>query len=271
MRVAAIQMVSSSDVDENLTQAKFFIEHAAEAKQADIILFPENFLTFGSVPDGFSNRQQQIIETLRELARKNNIWLICGTLPLTMTSVQTEKADILKPHATCVVIDRLGEVRSHYDKVHLFDAEVNDATGRYSESALYNAGSEIGVFESEWGTFGLAVCYDLRFPEYFRLLSERGIKAVFVPAAFTYITGRAHWEVLVRARAIENQFYLIAACQGGQHTPTRRTWGGTMVVDPWGDILAKLDEGKGVICVDVDLSRVDQVRRKMPVLTNRRF
>lgn len=264
MRVAAIQMVSQGSVDRNLAGAGALVVQAKEGG-AQIAVLPENFLSYALETEQITNRQNEIIASLADIARTNNIWLFCGTIPYLASVAQN------KPYTSCLVFDNQGMQRGQYNKMHLFDADVNDKTQSYRESAIYLAGNEPGIVETDWGPIGIAICYDLRFPEYFRLLVEKGVKIIFVPAAFTYVTGKAHWQILLRARAIENQCYIVAADQGGEHTPTRRTWGESMIINPWGDVIAKIDEGIGIVNADINLSEVDQLRKKMPVLNHRRL
>ncbi len=264
MKVAAIQMVSRGTVDNNLADARSLV---GEAKKngAQIALLPENFLSYTLKIDIITSRQQEMIAALADIARSNDIWLLAGTIP------RLPHAEQNKPHTSCLVFDKEGRQVGQYNKMHLFDADVNDKTQSYRESAIYLAGDEPGIVETDWGRIGIAICYDLRFPEYFRLLVEKGVKIIFVPSAFTYVTGKAHWEILLRARAIENQCFIVAADQGGEHTPERRTWGHSMIVNPWGDIVASTGEGVGIVYADIDLSEVDELRKKMPVLNHRRM
>lgn len=274
MRVAAIQMVSSGGIDHNLAQAtKLIVE--AKRSGAELAVLPENFLSYGLKISDVSIKQQALISQLASLAKVQKIWLVCGTIPyflednLPPSWLATPRQD--RPFATCMVFDNDGQLRTQYHKVHLFDADVNDSTGNYRESAIYAAGDDVGLFTTDWGLFGIAVCYDLRFPEYFRLLANAGVTLVLLPAAFTYVTGKAHWEVLLRARAIENQCFIVAANQGGVHSESRRTWGESMIINPWGEVICKIAEGEGVVCADIDLSIVDKYRKEMPVLAHRRF
>ena len=265
MKLAAVQMVSSNDIDQNLARATYLIEEAAKRK-ADIVLLPENFLCYGNKPDIFLERQHEIKTVLSEIARNEKIWLVSGTMPW------NEATDSgFKPWSSCFVFDDNGNEVCRYDKIHLFDADVNDATGAYRESDTYSHGNNPGVFDTPWGKCGIAICYDLRFPEYFRVLTELGAKIIFVPSAFTYVTGEAHWEVLLRARAIENQVFVAAADQGGEHSPTRKTWGESMIVSPWGKIFAKTKDGEGLVLAYIDLNEIDAIRKKMPVLHHQKF
>lgn len=264
MRVAAIQMVSQGSIEKNLHDASGLVSGARKAG-AQIVLLPENFLSYTLETEQVINRQKEIVASLAAVARANNVWLLCGTIPYLSNGEQN------KPHASCLVFDNEGTQRGQYNKIHLFDADVNDKTQSYRESKIYLAGDAPGIVETDWGPIGVAICYDLRFPEYFRLLSKNEIKIIFVPAAFTYVTGKAHWEILLRARAIENQCFIVAADQGGEHTPTRKTWGESMIINPWGDVIAKMAEGVGIVHADIDLSEADELRKRMPTLNHRRL
>ena len=164
-----------------------------------------------------------------------------------------------------------GERVARYDKVHLFDVQVSDAQAQYSESLSYEAGSELACVEVEGCQVGLSVCYDLRFCELYRQLVTLGAQLITVPAAFTAVTGAAHWEPLLRARAIENQCYIVAAAQGGKHSETRETWGHSMIIDPWGVVLDCVNTGEGIAIADIDLARVDDIRLRMPIAQQRRL
>lgn len=272
--VAAVQMVSEPNLASNLKKAAALLADAA-ALGAECAVLPENFALFGqagSAAQGLreSQGQGEILAFLAEQARALNLWLIGGTIPLACNQ-QGRWADEQKSFASCCVFSPQGEQVSRYDKIHLFDAGVQDAVGSYRESAQFEPGSAAAWFDGPGGKWGLAVCYDLRFPEYFRLLSQAGCHFLAVPSAFVYTTGQAHWEVLLRARAIENQCFVIAANQGGHHSSSRRTWGHSMIINPWGDIVAVLPEGEGVISARLELADLTALRERMPVLSHRRI
>jgi nitrilase len=195
---------------------------------------------------------------MAELAREHGIWLVGGTLPI----VSPSAGKVLN---TTLVYDPQGVSMSRYDKIHLFG--FNKGTESYDEARTIVPGDTVGVFDAPFGRVGLSVCYDLRFPELYRAMGECAL--IIVPAAFTYTTGRAHWEVLLRARAIENQCYVLAAAQGGMHVNGRRTWGHSMLVDPWGEVKAVLPEGEGVIVGDIDAGFMAQVRENLPAFKHR--
>jgi len=264
LTVAAIQLVSTADIDHNIARCSALIGEAAN-QGAELIVLPENALVYGAPLATVAARQTELKALLADWAQKFGVWLVGGSLPWLDSSYAN------KPGASCFVFNSQGEEILHYRKCHLFDADVIDATGSYRESDSYSAGSEIGIFETPWGKFGVAICYDLRFPEYFRRLIERQVIGVCIPSAFTYVTGEAHWEVLVRARAIENQMFVIAANQGGEHSPLRKTWGESMIVNPWGRILKKTALDEALVKADINLDEVKDIRRKMPVLKHRKF
>lgn len=272
--VAAVQMVSEPNLANNLNKAAELLAEAS-ALGAECAVLPENFALFGqagSAAQGLreSQGQGEILAFLAEQAKRLNLWLIGGTIPLACNQ-QGLWAQEHKSFASCCVFSPQGEQVSRYDKMHLFDAGVQDAVGSYRESAQFEPGNAAGWFEGPGGKWGLAVCYDLRFPEYFRLLSQAGCHFLAVPSAFVYTTGQAHWEVLLRARAIENQCFVVAANQGGHHCSRRRTWGHSMIVNPWGDVVAVLPEGEGVVTARLELGELQTLRERMPVLSHRRI
>lgn len=261
------QMISSRHLDDNLEQVDRHVQAAVQAG-ADAIQLPEMFAVFG----GGVARELAADEVdftgpvgqhLRESACRHGLWIVAGTVPVLMPGEA-------KPRARLHVLDDQGEVRAHYDKIHLFDAAVGDAQGQYRESDHYQPGQDVITVKTPWGHWGLSVCYDLRFPELYRLQRNRGVDTFVVPSAFTWSTGKAHWEVLCRARAIENASYVVAANQGGQHDEKRRTWGHSLVVDPWGDVEG-VAEGEQGVTIGTDLARVDEIRLKMPTQEHRRL
>lgn len=273
-KLAAAQMVSGPDVDRNLATAAELIAEAA-ARGADLVLLPEVFAALEGEPMRSHGERQgapdsPIQEFLSGEARRHGIVLVGGTAPLSSRPGKSESdAGYLiedgRVRASSLVYDAAGELLARYDKIHLFDVMVEDRQAQYSESLSYEAGSEVVCVDTEAGRLGLSVCYDLRFPELYRRLFRLGAEIITVPSAFTAITGEAHWESLLRARAIENQCYLVAAAQGGRHGPTRETWGHSMIVSPWGEILAELDKGPGVAVAEMDPLKLRDIRRKMPV------
>ncbi|MCY3566876.1 MAG: carbon-nitrogen hydrolase family protein [Gammaproteobacteria bacterium] len=277
-KLAAVQMVSGPDVERNLATAAELIAEAA-AQGADLVLLPEVFAALEGEPMRAHGERQgapgsPIQEFLSGEALRHGVVLIGGTAPLSSRPEKSESdAGYLiedgRVRASSLVYDAAGELLARYDKIHLFDVMIEDRQAQYSESLSYEAGSEVVCVDTEAGRLGLSVCYDLRFPELYRRLFRLGAEILTVPAAFTAVTGEAHWESLLRARAIENQCYLVAAAQGGSHgyprETSRETWGHSMIVSPWGEILAELDKGPGVAVAEMDLLTLRDIRRKMPV------
>jgi predicted amidohydrolase len=267
-RVAAVQMVTGTDPSANLLQTEQLVREAAE-DGADLVVLPENFAFMGRRDRDLLGLREHDGEGrmqgfLSEVARRYGLWLVGGTIPLAA-------ADGERVRAACLVFDEHGERVARYDKIHLFDVAVPGSSERYRESATIEPGEEIVVIDSPFGRLGLAVCYDLRFPEMFRRMLDRGLELLAVPAAFTATTGKAHWEVLVRSRAIENLTYLIAAAQGGRHANGRETFGHSMIIDPWGSVLAQVPCGKASICCALDKDLQTSLRRNFPVLEHRRL
>ncbi|WP_349432415.1 carbon-nitrogen hydrolase family protein [Methylomarinum sp. Ch1-1] len=265
---AAIQMASSPNISSNLLQAEKLIGEAAKAG-AKLIALPENFAIMGNNEfDKVKVREQdgsgRIQDFLSAAAKKYAVWLIGGTIPLVAD-------DDDRVRAACLVYNDLGERVARYDKVHLFDVSVPDSDEEYRESDSIEPGDAPLVIDSPFGRLGVAVCYDLRFPEFFRTMARGGLDVLVVPAAFTAETGAAHWEVLLRARAIENLCYVIAPNQGGFHLNGRQTYGHSMIVDPWGVLLDCYKTGSGFVSADIDLDRLEKTRKSFPVLEHRRF
>jgi predicted amidohydrolase len=263
-KVAAIQMVSTPVVEQNIDSMRRLAAQAAR-QGARLLLLPEYWALMGMrEADKLAHAEQlgdgPIQRCMAELAREHGIWLIGGTLP--MIAPQADK--VLN---TTLVYNPQGELAVRYDKIHLFSFTRGEES--YDEARTIAHGTRIGAFEAPFGRVGLSVCYDLRFPELYRALGD--CKLIVVPAAFTYTTGRAHWEVLLRARAIENQCYVLAAAQGGQHPNGRRTWGHSMLIDSWGEIKDLLSEGEGVVIGEIDPLHLQQVRESLPALSHRKL
>lgn len=261
-RVAAIQMVSTPSVERNLAQAETLIEDAVR-DGARLVLLPEYFCLMGlSETDKVAQRETAgdgpIQSFLAGIARRLNIWVIGGTLPV----AAPEPGRVL--NAT-FVFDPHGNAVVRYDKIHLFNFV--KGTEAFDEARTIRPGTDVRSFEAPFGRVGLSVCYDLRFPELYRALGDCAL--IVVPSAFTYTTGQAHWEMLLRARAVENQCYVLAAAQGGKHENGRRTWGHSMLIDPWGTIVAQQDEGPGVVAGEIDPTRIAEVRQSLPALRHR--
>ncbi|NSX03628.1 carbon-nitrogen hydrolase family protein [Cupriavidus gilardii] len=268
MRVAAIQTVTGTALDANLARADALIAEAARGG-AELVLLPEYFCLMGrQESDKVAVREQDgdgpIQRFLADAARRHGIWLVGGTLPLWCEDDQ-------RVHNSSLAFDPHGERVARYDKIHLFGFTRGEE--RYDESRTILAGRKPITFDAPCGRVAMSVCYDLRFPELYRQMastdSENGLALILMPAAFTYTTGQAHWEILLRARAIENQCYVLAAAQGGKHENGRRTWGHSMLVDPWGEVLAMLPEGEGVVSGTLDPARIAEVRQNLPALRHR--
>ncbi|MGV3654922.1 MAG: carbon-nitrogen hydrolase family protein [Noviherbaspirillum sp.] len=262
--IAAVQTVSTPDVAENIASVRRLVAQAAE-QGAKLVLLPEYWPLMGmrdadKVALAEQPGEGPIQECMAGLAREHGIWLLGGTLPLAAPEPD-------KVRNTVLVYGPDGECRAGYDKIHLFGFARNGES--YDEARTIVAGGEVSTFEAPFGRVGLSVCYDLRFPELYRAMGECAL--LVVPAAFTYTTGQAHWEVLLRARAIENQCYVLAAAQGGMHRNGRRTWGHSMLVDPWGEVKAVLPEGEGVVAGAIDLQALRDVRESLPALKHRRL
>lgn len=263
--IAAVQLVSGPRVADNLAAAAHGVAEAA-AQGARIVALPEYFPIMGMAEgDKVKVREADghgpIQEFLAATAKQHGIWLIGGSIPL-------EAKDAAKVMNSTVVYDPAGQRVARYDKIHLFGFQ--KGLERYDEAASIEAGSEPVAFDTPYGRIGLSICYDLRFPELYRQLAAGGkTSLILMPAAFTYTTGQAHWEILLRARAIENQCYVLAAAQGGKHENGRRTWGHSMLVDPWGEVMAVLPEGEGVVSGVIDPARLDEVRQNLPALRHR--
>ncbi|GGY82906.1 carbon-nitrogen hydrolase family protein [Pseudoduganella plicata] len=260
--VAAVQMVSTPVVEENLATAARLVAEAAQ-KGARLVLLPEYWPIMGRSDSDKVGKAEPlgrgvIQEAMAAMAREHGIWLLGGTLPLASD-------DPDKVINTTLVYDPEGQHVGRYDKIHLFG--FTKGSESYNESKTIVPGRSVGTVETTVGKVGMSVCYDLRFPELYRAMGP--VNLIVVPAAFTYTTGRAHWEILLRARAIENQCYVLAAAQGGEHVNGRRTWGHSMLVDPWGEVKAVLAEGEGVIHGELDLTYLAGVRESLPALKHR--
>ncbi len=264
-RVAAVQTVTGTSLDANLARADALIAEAARGG-AELVLLPEYFCLMGhSEADKVAVRERDgdgpVQHFLADAARRHGIWLVGGTLPMWCD-------DPSRVYNASLAFDPRGERVARYDKIHLFG--FTRGTERYDESRTILAGRTPVAFDAPCGRVAMSVCYDLRFPELYRSLAagER-TNLILMPAAFTYTTGQAHWEILLRARAIENQCYVLAAAQGGKHENGRRTWGHSMLVDPWGEVLAMLPEGEGVVGGVIDAARLAEVRQNLPALQHR--
>jgi nitrilase len=266
MKLAALQMVSTPDVARNLQAAARLIAQAADAG-ARLALLPEYFCLMGRRDsDKFDIAEAPgdgpIQRFLSEQAQQHRLWLLGGTLPL-----RESGAALLRN--SCLVFSPDGQLAARYDKMHLF--AFDNGSERYDEGRVLQPGGELVALQADALRVGLSVCYDLRFPELYRALMQPPCDLITVPSAFTFTTGRAHWELLLRARAVENQCYVLAAAQGGTHENGRRTWGHSLLIDPWGEVLAVRAEGEGVVLGELDTGRLGQVRTQLPALAHRRL
>jgi deaminated glutathione amidase len=268
MKVAALQMVATPSVERNLSTARRLVAEAA-ASGAMLAALPEYFCFMGAADrDKLAISEAPgdgpIQQMLADAARTHGLWLIGGTVPI-------RTADPARVRNACCVYAPDGGLAARYDKIHLF--RYDNGREAYDEGTVLEAGSVPTAVQAGALRVGLSICYDLRFPELYRSLmftpGERPCDLLAVPAAFTHTTGRAHWELLLRARAVENQAYVIAPAQGGRHENGRHTWGHSMVVDPWGEVLAVLPEGEGVVLAEIDPARLASVRTQLPAPQHR--
>lgn len=265
-RFGVVQMNSGADASENMDRLARQLRTLSH-QGAQLILTPENCLVFGQKEDyekvseelGHGPRQKQFAQLAFELG----IWLIIGSYPIRNPDGTLS--------STCLVYDKTGTLRASYEKMHMFDVEIADRHQSYRESDTFRAGSGVALVDTPFGTLGLSICYDIRFPQLYAALRAQGADIIVVPAAFTKATGQAHWEVLLRARAIETQCWLLAAAQCGDHGLGRDTWGHSMIVDPWGQVVTALDDQVGIASADIDLSANLAIRSKMPVLQHARL
>lgn len=261
---AAVQMTASSSKEENLAKAETFVRLAAE-RGASVVVLPEVFLWRGpraeepaqieAIPGRTSTR-------LSELARRHAIYLLAGSF--------LEKSDESRAYNTSLLFDPDGELLAHYRKIHLFDVDIPGQV-RVKESDSKKPGQEVVACSTPLGVFGLSICYDLRFPELYRQLAQDGAEVIFVPSAFTFPTGAAHWEPLLRARAIENQAYVIAPNQIGKNTHGFADYGNSMIIDPWGKVIARALDKECFITAEIDRDYLEKVRRELPCLAHRRL
>jgi len=267
MYLVALQMKSQADWTQNAAQVESLLQRLPLERPC-LVLLPENFACMGTPADyqqlaeevGSGRVQQQ----LSLWAQTFGIWLVAGSFP---TKIPQQS----RVHTTSLVFNPQGELAGFYHKLHLFDVDVADARGRYRESDSFIAGDALCVVDSPFGGLGLSICYDVRFPELFHSLRLNGANVILVPAAFTKVTGQAHWLPLLQARAIENQCYVIAANQCGQHGGSRETWGHSVIIDPWGEVLAQQGSQPGVIAAPLDVQKLESIRQSMPVQLHARL
>lgn len=266
-RVAAIQLCSGADLAANLQRAAAQLAIAA-ADGVELAVLPENFAFLGeherdklAIAETPGEGPQQAF--LAQQAVQHGMWIVGGTIPL-RSAVRDRVTQ------SCLVYNAQGQQVARYDKIHLFDVDIEASGEQYRESAAHLPGIDACVIDTPVGRLGLSICYDLRFPEFYRLLIDQHAELIVVPSAFTRVTGSAHWELLLRARAIENSAYVVAAAQEGEHPGGRETYGHSMIIDPWGLVLNCLEHGLGVVASTLDMQRVTQIRETFPSVTHRR-
>jgi deaminated glutathione amidase len=265
---AAVQMASGPNVQANLAETEKLIRMAVQ-QNAELVVLPENYAIMGlkehdKVAIAETPGDGPIQQFMADQARKHGIWLVGGTIPL-------RSPDPDKVYSACLVYDSSGEAVARYDKIHLFDVTIEASSESYTESETIAPGEQVVVVDTPFGKLGLAICYDLRFPELFRAMIDVGMEICVLPSAFTSLTGNAHWEPLLRARAIENLCYMVAAGQGGYHINGRETHGDSMIVDPWGVVLNRLPSGTGVVVSKLDMEMLKRTRSNFPSLQHKRL
>ena len=266
-KLAAVQITTGPDIEKNLAAIAEQIQIAAQ-QGANIVALPEVFACYDSqqylvLGEHEMTAQGRLRSQMSAWAKNNGVYLIGGTIPV----LEPEEN---KVYPRCYFYSDQGEELGFYDKIHLFDVDIDDAQGRYRESDMFLSGDEIKVFPTPYGNVGLTVCYDLRFPYLYDRLRKAGADIISVVAAFTATTGKAHWQALLQARAIEQQCYILASNQWGQHDEKRQTFGHSMVISPWGEVLDQLPTGQGVASAEIDLAEVQRIRSIMPIANHQR-
>ncbi|MFW5391008.1 deaminated glutathione amidase [Yersinia sp. 2544 StPb PI] len=265
--VALLQLCSGENTRDNLAQIEQQIKQLNSGIK--LVMTPENALLFANAASYRHHAEQHndgpLQQQIREMARHYGVWIQVGSMPM----ISRESPELIT--TSSLLFDDQGELKARYDKIHMFDVDINDIHGRYRESDTYQPGEQLTVVDTPVGRLGMTVCYDLRFPGLFQALRAQGAEIISVPAAFTKMTGEAHWEILLRARAIENQCVILAAAQVGRHGATRRTWGHTMAVDAWGKILGQNPDAVAALKVKIETTGLNIIRNQMPVLQHNRF
>jgi len=261
-------MASGPNVKANLEEAGKLIKTAVQ-QDAELVVLPENFAIMGlsemdKVAIAETAGDGPIQQFLSQQASKHGVWIVGGTIPV-------ESSTTGKVYSASLLYNDSGEMVARYDKIHLFDVVLEDSNESYNESETIESGDDLVVVDTPFGKLGMAVCYDLRFPELFRAMADVGMEICVLPSAFTSLTGRAHWEPLLRARAIENLCYMVAPDQGGYHKNGRETYGDSMIIDPWGVVLNRLPHGTGVVVSDIDLEKLRKTRMNFPSLQHKRL
>ena len=268
MKVAVVQLSSQEDVGANLSRVRALVAEAARGG-AELVALPENFAFMGEeakkreIAEPTEESPGPITRAVLEIAREQNVWIVAGGMP-------EASGDPERPYNTSLLVTPEGKVLARYRKMHLFDVDLPDGTKLLESSATKSGGAPV---VADLGKFklGMTICYDVRFPELYRHLMNAGVRVVTVPAAFTVTTGKDHWHVLLRARAIENQVFVLAPAQHGRHPKGRTTYGKSLIVDPWGDVLAQAGEGEGIAHATLDFAAQDRVRASLPSLQHRRM
>jgi nitrilase len=266
--VAAIQMASGPNVKANLEEAEKLIKTAVQ-QEAKLVVLPENFAIMGlsemdKVAIAEAPDEGPVQQFLSQQARKHEIWIVGGTIPI-------QSGVTGKVFSASLLYNDKGDMVARYDKIHLFDVVLEASKESYNESETIEPGDDVVVVDTPFGKLGMAICYDLRFPELFRAMADVGMEICVLPSAFTSLTGKAHWESLLRARAIENLCYMVAPDQGGYHINGRETHGDSMIIDPWGVVLNRLPHGTGVVISDIDLEKLRKTRKNFPALQHKRL
>ncbi|MDG3084779.1 carbon-nitrogen hydrolase family protein [Vibrio hannami] len=264
-KVGIIQMTSGPDPKDNLAYIDKQLDVLSKSG-VKLVLTPENSIVFGNKIDYHKHAEifgEGVIQrSLSQLAKKYQLWLVIGSMPIRQEQRVTTTTLVYSPD---------GELVDYYDKLHMFDVDVADNHSRYRESETFAAGNRLSLVDTDIGRVGLSICYDVRFPHMYSELRKQGANVILVPAAFTATTGKAHWETLLRSRAIETQCWIIASGQGGVHPCNRETWGHSMIIDPWGNVVMKLDQKSGVLVADIDHNITKTVRANMPLAEHARF
>tara|TARA_B100000427_G_scaffold117060_1_gene97358 strand:+ start:297 stop:1130 length:834 start_codon:yes stop_codon:yes gene_type:complete len=262
-KVASIQLSSGPNIQANLLEVGKYLEQISKT-DTRLVVLPENFAMMPENDSEFLTNSETegsgpIQDFISEKARIYKLWIIAGTIP-----IRTDNPK--KVTSTTFVYNDLGEVVTRYDKIHLFDVELPNSDESYNESEVFQNGKDLKVVKTPIGVIGLSICYDLRFPELFRLQKSHNVEILVIPSAFTEQTGKVHWETLVKARAIENLCYVVTSCQDGYHISGRQTHGNSMIVNPWGQIMSRLSSGSGFIESEIDIKKLNSIREKFPVL-----
>ena len=266
VQLTALQMSSRPDPQDNLTTVAKLLERLPAARP-QLVVLPEAFCCFGAgdraqLDMAETYQDGEIQRQLASLARAHGIYLVAGTIPIAAGE---------RFSAASLLVGPDGSIVSRYDKIHLFDVDVADNTKKYRESKWTKPGTEVVTAATDLGVVGMSVCYDLRFPELFRALRQAGSDIIVLPSGFTQVTGKAHWHALVRARAIEQQVFIVAPNQVGQHDNGRETYGHSIIVSPWGEVLVEQEQGEGIISASVDLADIESIRKQMPVAQQNQF